>query len=153
MQQNKRLKWCLCFFSIKYRYSDIKLKKLKFHSCWFNFSDNNKNRNRAEPTCYWTNFPYASFGWQNGAFWYIVLRVMLLTCTRAMIRFSNCGGLSECHNMTQPTWQNECAQSDNSDQAFKLGIRPVWSESSLCTQWVTSDSMEHSATFLTCVKL
>ena len=36
---------------------------------------------------------------QNGAFWYIVLRVMLLTYTRAMIRFSNCGGLSR---MRQP---------------------------------------------------
>ena len=54
--------------------------------------------NRAEPTCYRTNFPYASFGWQNGAFWYIVLRVMLLTYTRAMIRLSNCGGLSRMVN-------------------------------------------------------
>ena len=31
---------------------------------------------------------------QDGAFWYIILRVMLLTYIRAMIRFSNCGGLS-----------------------------------------------------------
>ena len=51
--------------------------------------------NRAEPTCHRTNFPYASSGYQNGAFWYIVLRIMLLTYTRAMIRFSNCCGLSQ----------------------------------------------------------
>ena len=34
---------------------------------------------------------------QNGAFWYIVLRIMLLTYTRAMIRFSRCDGLSRMH--------------------------------------------------------
>ena len=49
---------------------------------------------RAEPTCYRTIFPCASSGLQNGAFRYIVLRVMLLTYIRAMIRSSNCGGLS-----------------------------------------------------------
>ena len=50
--------------------------------------------NRAEPTCYWTNFHCAISGEQNGAFWYIVLHIMLLTYTWAMIWFSNCGGLS-----------------------------------------------------------
>ena len=52
----------LLFFSIKYRYLLIKIlvnRKIDF--------------NRAEPTCYRTNFPYASSGWQNGAFLYIVL--------------------------------------------------------------------------------
>ena len=34
---------------------------------------------------------------QNEVLWYIVLRVMLLTYTRAMIQFSNCGGLSRMH--------------------------------------------------------
>ena len=42
--------------------------------------------NRAEPTCYRTNFPYASSDLQNGAFSYIVLRVMRLTYTRGLIR-------------------------------------------------------------------
>ena len=28
--------------------------------------------NRAEPTCYMANFPYASSGYQNGAFSYIL---------------------------------------------------------------------------------
>ena len=31
--------------------------------------------NRAESTCYRTNFPYASFGQQSAAFSYIVLRL------------------------------------------------------------------------------
>ena len=39
--------------------------------------------NRAEPTCYRTNFHCV--GEQNGAFWYIVIRIRLLTYTRAMI--------------------------------------------------------------------
>ena len=37
------------------------------------------------------------------------------------------------------TWQNqqiECAPIEDSDQP---GIRPVWSESSLCAQWVAKD--------------
>ena len=50
--------------------------------------------NRAEPTCYRTNFHCAIPSEQNGGFWYIVLRIMLLTYTRAMIGLSNCGGLS-----------------------------------------------------------
>ena len=50
--------------------------------------------NRTEPTCYRTIFPYTSSGTQNGAFWYIVLRVMLLMYTWGMIWFSNCDGLS-----------------------------------------------------------
>ena len=50
--------------------------------------------NRAEPTWYRTNFHCAISGEQNGAFWYIVLRIMLLTYTQAMIQISNCGGLS-----------------------------------------------------------
>ena len=50
--------------------------------------------NRAEPTCYRTYFHCPISGEQNGAFWYIVLRIMLLTYNRAMIWFSNCGGLS-----------------------------------------------------------
>ena len=37
--------------------------------------------NRAKPTSYITNFPYASSGLHNGAFSYIVLRVIRLTCT------------------------------------------------------------------------
>ena len=53
------------------------------------------NFNRAEPTCYKTYFPYASSGLQNGAFRYIILRVMHLTYTRSMIQFSNRGGLSQ----------------------------------------------------------
>ena len=50
--------------------------------------------NRAEPAYYKTNFLCAISG-ENGAFWYIVLRIMLLTYTRAKIRFSNRGGLSQ----------------------------------------------------------
>ena len=38
--------------------------------------------NRAEPTCHRTNFHCAISGEQNGAFWYIVLRIMLLTYTQ-----------------------------------------------------------------------
>ena len=37
--------------------------------------------NRAESTCYRTNFPYACFGYQNGASSYIVLRIMHLIYT------------------------------------------------------------------------
>ena len=48
--------------------------------------------NRAEPTCYRTDFHCAISGEQNGAFWYIVQRIMLLSHSRAMIRFSNGGG-------------------------------------------------------------
>ena len=48
---------------------------------------------RAEPTCYRTNFHYAISGEQNGEFWYILLRIMLLTYSQAMTRFSNCGGV------------------------------------------------------------
>ena len=50
---------------------------------------------KAEPTCYRTNVPYASSGLQNEAFAYIVLRVLRLTCTRYLIRSSNCAGLSQ----------------------------------------------------------
>ena len=32
-----------------------------------------------------------------------------------------------------------CAPIDDSDQPGCLGIRPVWSESSLCTSWVAKD--------------
>ena len=39
--------------------------------------------------------------------------------------------------MTWQNQQNEYAPSEDSDQA----IRPVWSESSLCTQWVAKDPM------------
>ena len=42
--------------------------------------------NRPEPTCYSTYFPLAKE--------YIALRVMRLTYTRGLIRFSNCAGLS-----------------------------------------------------------
>ena len=45
---------------------------------------------RAGPTCYRTNFPYASSG--------IVLSVMRLTYTRGLIRFSNCAGHSRLEN-------------------------------------------------------
>ena len=41
--------------------------------------------NRAEPTCFRTNFNCAIYGEQNGAFWYIVLHIMLLTYTQAII--------------------------------------------------------------------
>ena len=41
--------------------------------------------NRAEPTCYRTNFHCPVSDEQNGAFWYIVLRIILLTYSRAMI--------------------------------------------------------------------
>ena len=47
----------------------------------------------AEPACYRTNFHCAISGEQNGAFSYIVLRIMLLTYSPAMIQFSNCGGV------------------------------------------------------------
>ena len=50
--------------------------------------------NTAEPTCYRTKFRYSSSGQQNGAFWYIVLRVMLLIYTQDIIQFSNCDRLS-----------------------------------------------------------
>ena len=50
-----------------------------------------------------------------------------------------------CHTISQngvkmsPSWQNQqcgCAPSEDSDQT---GLRPVWSESLLCTQWVAKD--------------
>ena len=50
--------------------------------------------NRVEPACYRTYFHCPISGEQNRAFWYIVLRKMLLTYTRAMIQCSNCGRLS-----------------------------------------------------------
>ena len=53
------------------------------------------------------------------------------------------------HDMTKPTkWQNQQIRrlrsawaSAQSDQKTKisLGIRPVWTESSLCAQWVAKD--------------
>ena len=49
---------------------------------------------RAESTCYRTNFTAPFPATKMEHFWYIVLRKMLLTYTRAMIRFSNCGRLS-----------------------------------------------------------
>ena len=81
--------------SIKYRYSDILLKKHKLHLfCLLNFRIIRIiDFNRAEPACYRTNFHCAISCEQNGAFWYILLRVMLLTYIRAMICFSNCGNL------------------------------------------------------------
>ena len=51
--------------------------------------------NRAEPTCYGTNFPYACSGLQNGASSYIVLRKMRLKYARGLIRFSSCARLSK----------------------------------------------------------
>ena len=64
LQQSKRLYNVneVGFFSTKYRYS--------------------ADFDRAELTCYRTNFPYTSSGYRNGAFWYIVLRVMLLIYPR-----------------------------------------------------------------------
>ena len=54
LQQHKWFKWSLCFFSIKYRHSDILLKKINFI-----YSADSTFRiiriidfNRAEPTCY-----------------------------------------------------------------------------------------------------
>ena len=51
--------------------------------------------NRAELTCYRTNFsspvPAKKI---DRAFSYVVLRVMCLTKTRGLIQFSNCAGLS-----------------------------------------------------------
>ena len=39
------------------------------------------------------------------------------------------------HDMTKPTkWHMHPAKTQ-----ISLGIRPVWSESSLCTQWVDKD--------------
>ena len=35
---------------------------------------------------------------KNGAFWYIVLRLMLLIYIRVLIQFSNCDGLSRMNS-------------------------------------------------------
>ena len=45
-----------------------------------------------------------------------------------------------CVKKWAATWQNQqsdCAPNEDSDHS--LGIRPVWSESSLCAQWVAKD--------------
>ena len=51
--------------------------------------------------------------------------------------------IMSCDFSSKTTWattwqnqQNECAPSEDS---ISLGIRPVWSESSLCTQWEAKD--------------
>ena len=62
-------------FSIKYRYNDILLKNINFIYSVdktfrvFRIMDFNIN----EPTCYSSSFPYASSGYQNTAFSYIVI--------------------------------------------------------------------------------
>ena len=83
--------------SYKLSYSHILFKIHKLHLfCWLNFSSNKKKWifTGLKPTCYRTNFPYTSSGYQNGAFLYIVLCVMRLTYTRDVIWFSHCAGLS-----------------------------------------------------------
>ena len=37
------------------------------------------------------------------------------------------------------TWQNQQNECAHSKTQISLGIRPVWSESSLCAQWVAKD--------------
>ena len=53
---------------------------------------------------------------ENGAFWYIVLRVMLLTHTLAMIRFSSCDRLSR---MAVPDVQKLLIRIGNMVQKYK----------------------------------
>ena len=57
------------FSSIKYRYSH----KLHYSADLTFRVIRKMDFNRAEPTCYRTNFPYSSSGKQNKAFSYIVL--------------------------------------------------------------------------------
>ena len=64
----------------------------KKHLNFINFSD--YQNNRAEPTCYRTNFHTPVPANKMEVFWYIALRIMLLAYIRAMMRFSNCDGLS-----------------------------------------------------------
>ena len=59
-------------FSIKYRYNINFIYSV----------DRVMDFNRAEPTCYRTNFPYSSSSYQNAAFTYIVLP---LTYIRGLI--------------------------------------------------------------------
>ena len=40
--------------------------------------------------------------------------------------------------MTKPAKSPICAPTEDSDQSG-LGIRPIWSESLLCTQWIAKD--------------
>ena len=63
--------------------------------------------NRAQQTCYLNHFHCAISGEQNGACWCIVLRIMLLTYIRAMIRFSNSGRhsrMNDDHELQLTSW-------------------------------------------------
>ena len=77
--------------------------------------------NCAEPTRYRTHFHCAISGQQNGAFWYIVLRIMLLTYSRAMIRFSNCDGV--CRMLRAITPKRPSPQRANMFQKARYMIR------------------------------
>ena len=78
------MKFMFFFYKISFYW---KIHKLHLF-CWLNFSDNQNNRltNRLQN---------ASSSLQN-AFWYIVLRVILLIYTRAMIQFSIVADFPEC---------------------------------------------------------
>ena len=46
---------------------------------------------------------------------------------------------AEIMYMWATTWQNQQNECAPSEDLISLGIHPVWSESSLCTQWVAKD--------------
>ena len=108
LQLNKRFKWVyVVFFQLNIAIAIFYEKHMNFiysadQTFWI---IRIINVYRAEPTCYRTYYSYASSGW---AFWYIVLRVMLLTYTWAMIRFSNCGGLSGMTSSSSQNWFDSC---------------------------------------------
>ena len=54
------------------------------------------------PRCYSAIVSYASSGLQNGAFSYIVLRVMHLMYTQGLFGFSNCAVLSQLGVISLP---------------------------------------------------
>ena len=67
-------------------------------------------------------------------------------CAYMCIMYNACGyGLTSIARQNEPrhnkTNKNECAPSEDSDQPGHPPslIRPVWSESSLCAQWVAKD--------------
>ena len=95
-------------------------------------------------------FHCAISGEQNGAFWYIVLHVMLLTYTRAMIRFSNFGGLSRMKVAFYKKRENEFGPSKTMvnrsvasfpDVCKKLSTsppKPIYGTEQFLTEMVTA---------------
>ena len=89
--------------------------------------------NRVEPTCYITYFPYASSGQQNGAFPYIVLRVMRLRYTLGLILFSNCAGISRVYLLILAPDINISGR----DATVKIDLVPFSVSQDTLAQWET----------------